>query len=99
MEPTTTTSPFDPALEAAAAALPIHLRDRDVASSSVLALTGTEEDILEALHQIEEGLVDRFLKVRPWFRGRGGRTAARIYGQIPDLAATYYWTRHPEEKP
>lgn len=80
----------DLALEAAAAALPTSMKNRKVTSSSILALTGTEEEILEALHTIECDLVDRYLRAHPDLRGRGERIAARIYGKIPDLALTYW---------
>lgn len=85
----------DLALEAAAAALPIHLKDRGAVASSILALTGTEEEILEALNEIEVGLVDRYLEAHPQLQGEGARIAARIYGKIPDLAMTFWKERNP----
>lgn len=81
----------DLALEAAAAALPARLKDRGSVASSILALTGTEEEILEALHQIEEDLVDRYQEVHPLH----SRLAARVYGKIPDLAMVFWKERNP----
>lgn len=94
-------SATDPGLLAVAHALPQALRNRERLALEVMQLRGTEEEILGALHELEEHLVSRFLEsvLKPGDEGarRGPvRLAARERGGIPDLELTYYKTRHPE---
>lgn len=92
---------LDPGLVAVAHALPQALLDRERLVLEVMGLQGTEEEVLSALHELEEYLVSRFLEtvLRP-VDGRARkppfRLAARLRGGIPDLEVTYYRARHPE---
>lgn len=92
---------LDPGLLAAAHALPQALRDRERLVLDVMQLQGTEEEILGALHELEEYLVDRLLEsvLQPTpeqARKPPLRLAARERGGIPDLELTYYKAKHPE---